>query len=122
MGIFQILQVLIGNLLGFSNLNSMGQDPMSMTRNEEMHMNEISFPMWPNSFKSVTIISHWRLAGQISQIKTMKSKGWSSDFGWNEETGEMTGVKDKAVVIIIDPDMILLRPLTTDFSDSNVQL
>ena len=46
----------------------------------------------------------------------------SSDFGWNEETGEMTDVKDKAVVIIIDPDMILLRPLTTDFSDSNVQL
>ena len=46
----------------------------------------------------------------------------SSDFGWDEQTGKMTAVKDKAVVIIIDPDMILLKPLTTDFSDSNVQL
>lgn len=41
----------------------------------------------------------------------------SSDFGWDDNTGKMTAVEDKAVVIIIDPDMILLRPLTTDFSD-----
>ena len=44
-----------------------------------------------------------------------------SDFGWDEKSGTMTSVSDKTVVIIIDPDMILLRPLTTDFSDSNVK-
>merc|ERR1719410_2816546 len=33
----------------------------------------------------------------------------------------MTVVEDNAVVIIIDPDMILMRPLTTDFSDEKVQ-
>jgi len=45
----------------------------------------------------------------------------SSDFGWDEKAGKMTAVEDNAVVIIIDPDMILLQPLTTDFSDSSVQ-
>jgi len=44
----------------------------------------------------------------------------SNDFGWDEGTGKMTTVKDKAVVIIIDPDMILMSPLSTDFSDSSV--
>ena len=45
----------------------------------------------------------------------------SSDFGWDEKAGKMTTVKDKAAVIILDPDMVLLRPLTTDFSGSSVQ-
>lgn len=45
----------------------------------------------------------------------------SSDFGWKENSGKMTAVEDNAVVIIIDPDMIFLRPLTTDFSDSSVE-
>jgi len=45
----------------------------------------------------------------------------SSDFGWDEKTSKMTAVEEKAVVIIIDPDMIILRPLTTDFSDSSVK-
>ena len=45
----------------------------------------------------------------------------SSEFGWDEKAGKMSALKDKAVVIIIDPDMILLRPLTADFSDSSVQ-
>lgn len=44
-----------------------------------------------------------------------------SDFGWDEELGKMTAIADEAVVIIIDPDMILLQPLTTDFSDSTVK-
>ena len=46
----------------------------------------------------------------------------SSDFGWDEKAGKMTGVEDNAAVFIIDPDMILLKPLTTDFSDSSVEL
>ena len=45
----------------------------------------------------------------------------SSDFSWDEKAGKMTAVEDKAAVIIIDPDMILLKPLTTDFSDSSVE-
>jgi hypothetical protein len=45
----------------------------------------------------------------------------SIDFGWDEKAGKMTAVEDKAAVIIIDPDMILLKPLTTDFSDSSVE-
>mmetsp|Transcript_33223 Transcript_33223/g.54288 ORF Transcript_33223/g.54288 Transcript_33223/m.54288 type:complete len:425 (+) Transcript_33223:3-1277(+) len=45
----------------------------------------------------------------------------SSDFGWDDKLSKMTTVEDKAVVIIIDPDMILLQPLTTDFSDSSVK-
>jgi hypothetical protein len=45
----------------------------------------------------------------------------SHDFGWDEKAGKMTAVEDNAVVIIIDPDMILLKPLTTDFSDSSVE-
>ena len=45
----------------------------------------------------------------------------SSDFGWNEAAGKMTAVEDNAAVIIIDPDMIFMRPLRTDFSDSSVE-
>ena len=45
----------------------------------------------------------------------------SSEFGWDEKAGKMSAVQDTAVVIIIDPDMILLRPLTADFSDKSVQ-
>lgn len=45
----------------------------------------------------------------------------SSDFGWDESAGKMTAVEDNAAVIIIDPDMIFMRPLTTDFGDSSVE-
>mmetsp|Transcript_26265 Transcript_26265/g.54865 ORF Transcript_26265/g.54865 Transcript_26265/m.54865 type:complete len:344 (+) Transcript_26265:48-1079(+) len=45
----------------------------------------------------------------------------SSDFGWDETLGKMTTIKDKSIVIIIDPDMILLRPLTNDFSGDSVK-
>ncbi|KAL7551192.1 hypothetical protein ACHAWF_014388 [Thalassiosira exigua] len=45
----------------------------------------------------------------------------SPDFGWDEIAGKMTTVEDNAVVIIIDPDMILLKPLTTDFSAESVK-
>jgi hypothetical protein len=45
----------------------------------------------------------------------------SSDFGWDENSGEMTSVEENAAVIIVDPDMIFLRPLTTDFSDGTVE-
>ncbi len=34
----------------------------------------------------------------------------SSDFDWDENTGKITAVEDKAAVIIIGPDMILLKP------------
>lgn len=44
----------------------------------------------------------------------------SPDFGWDESSEKLTSAKEKAVVIIIDPDMILLKPLTTDFSDGSV--
>lgn len=45
----------------------------------------------------------------------------SSDFGWDEKTNMMPAVEEKAVIIIIDPDMVLLRPLTTDFTHTSVQ-
>jgi len=45
----------------------------------------------------------------------------SSDFGWDESSGKLTKAQDNEVIFILDPDMLLLQPLTTDFSDSNVK-
>ncbi|KAL7431266.1 hypothetical protein ACHAXM_003999 [Skeletonema potamos] len=45
----------------------------------------------------------------------------SIDFGWDESSGKLTKAKDNEVILILDPDMLLLQPLTTDFSDSNVK-
>lgn len=45
----------------------------------------------------------------------------SSHFGYDKNLGKMTTAKDNGIVIIIDPDMVLLRPLTSDFSDSSVK-
>lgn len=41
------------------------------------------------------------------------------DFGWDEKTGKFKSIEEEAYVFIIDPDMILLRNLTVDFSDSS---
>jgi len=41
----------------------------------------------------------------------------SDDFNYVEKTGNLENEDD--FVIIIDPDMLLLRPLTTDFSDGS---
>ena len=40
-----------------------------------------------------------------------------SDFGWDPQSGKFQSIEEEAYVIIIDPDMILLRNLTIDFSD-----
>jgi hypothetical protein len=45
----------------------------------------------------------------------------SSDFGWEQSSGKLTKAKDNEVIILVDPDMLLLQPLTTDFSDSSVK-
>eukprot|EP00986_Skeletonema_menzelii_P015195 scaffold11248_cov145-Skeletonema_menzelii.AAC.3 len=45
----------------------------------------------------------------------------SSDFGWDESSGKLTKAQDNEVILLLDPDMLLLQPLTTDFSDSNVK-
>ena len=45
----------------------------------------------------------------------------NSDFGWDESSGKLTKAQDNDVIMLLDPDMLLLQPLTTDFSDSNVK-
>jgi hypothetical protein len=45
----------------------------------------------------------------------------SSDFGYDRESGRFTTIEEEAYVVIIDPDMILLRNLTTDFSDGTAK-
>ena len=45
----------------------------------------------------------------------------SSDFGWDEERQKLTAIEENAVVIIIDPDMVLMQRLGTDFSDPSVK-
>ena len=45
----------------------------------------------------------------------------SSYFGWEESSEKLTKAKDNEVILILDPDMLLLLPLTTDFSDSHVK-
>eukprot|EP00804_Cyclotella_cryptica_P030282 CCRYP_019226-RC/>CCRYP_019226-RC protein AED:0.25 eAED:0.25 QI:120/1/1/1/0.76/0.66/18/2265/1695 len=45
----------------------------------------------------------------------------SSDFGYDKNTGKFTTIEEEAYVVIIDPDMILLRNLTTDFSDGTAK-
>lgn len=45
----------------------------------------------------------------------------NSDFGWEESSGMLTKAQNNDIILLLDPDMLLLQPLTTDFSDSSVK-
>ena len=45
----------------------------------------------------------------------------SEDFGWEESSGKFTKAQENDIIVLVDPDMLLLQPLTSDFSDSNVK-
>lgn len=45
----------------------------------------------------------------------------SSDFGWDKSSCQLTKAMDNDVVFLIDPDTLLLQPLTTDFSGTSVK-
>jgi hypothetical protein len=77
-----------------------------------------------NRFKIIFTPKYSHIDGESGDYKYFNKpygvKYWfekSADFGWEESSGKLTKAIGNEVVILIDPDTLLLQPFKNDFSD-----